>query len=195
MAEKDDQKDPKELTGEKTEKNDSDDDADMPDAGEEEREKDDNRLNEKKAPGSKKWILFSGIFLILVFMGVGIRWIPNLLPFKKDFPSASMLTDIKDDNLMEENLSPFFIPPSSGSSHGAIRIDLSAVWDGLTSIRFQKNELRTRSRMYDYMMEVAEKNEDLHSIIPVLEEEMGSIVQESLSVRGLAIRIKEIKYL
>jgi hypothetical protein len=195
MAEKDDQTDPKELTGEKTEKKDSEDDADMPDAGEEDREKDDNRLNGEKTPGSKKWILFSGIFLILVFVGVGIRWMPNLLPLKKDFPSDSMLTDMKDENLMEENLSPFFIPPSSGSSRGAIRIDLSAIWDGLTSIRFRKNELRTRSRMYDYMMEVAEKNEDLHSIIPVLEEEMGRIVQESLSVRGLAIRIKEIKYL
>lgn len=193
MAEKDDRKDDKEAAAEETEEK-GPDDENMPESGQEEQEKNGNVPN-RRFFGYKKWILLSIFFLILVFIGVSIRWIPNLLSFKRDGASFSAFAEIEDDHLMEENLSPFFIPPSSDSSRGAVRIDLSAIWDGLASIRFQKNKIRTRSRIYEYIRGLAEKNEDLHPIIPVLEKEMSRIFQESLGVRGLNIRIREIKYL
>lgn len=193
MAEQDEYKDVKKPAEEKTEKEGRDDET-LPESGQEEQGKGENIPKDKKPLGYKKWVLLCVFFLILLFTGAGIRWIPDLLPFKKEVPSFSSFADIKDDHLMEENLSPFFVPPS-GSSRGAIRIDLYAVWDGLASIRFQKNKIRTRSSIYHYIMELAEKNPDMHPVTPVLEKEMSRIFQECLGVRGLMIRIKEIKYL
>jgi hypothetical protein len=195
MAEKNDKTDNLELSKEGIEKNDSEDDADIKDSEEKEPSGEDKESRGKRFFGLRIWIMLPVTFLILAIIGTGSRWIPNFLPDKKEIGSYSAFADIKDDNLTEENLSPFFIPPSSHLSRGAVRIDLSAVWDGLASVRYRKNELQTRSRLYDYITGVAEKNEDLNLVISDMEEGMNRILQESLGVRGLTVRIKEIKYL
>jgi hypothetical protein len=101
--------------------------------------------------------------------------------------------DLTSDNLKEESLSPFFVPPSSDLSRGAVRIDLTVIWDGLASVRFKSNELRVRAETYEYLKGFTEKTMDLSSQKSIMEEEMGAIFRKSLGVNNLAIRIKELK--
>jgi hypothetical protein len=143
--------------------------------------------------GSKKWILLSVLGLILAISGLGIKFAPDFLNKKQD--SMIPLIDINEDNLSEEVLSPFFIPPSTEFSRGAIRIDLSVIWDGLASIRFNKQELKIRGLLLSYITKLSEETKDLNSKSSFLEEEMSRLFRESLGVRDLVIKIKEIRYL
>ena len=146
---------------------------------------------EKKKSGRIKWI-----FIILVMLmgisGLGIKYAPDRFSFfmKKKFiiPEVS----IDEDNLREETLSPFFIPP--GPAGNTIRIDLSVIWDGLASIRFKKKEFTVRNMMYEKIYTIAEQNRDLNEKIPYLENEVSSMLRSSLGVQNLAVNIKEIRY-
>ena len=146
----------------------------------------------KKKSGKKKWIF---IFIILVLLGgagAGLVFMPENLSslIKKDFDYTEV--DINEDNLREEDLAPFFIPP--GPETDTIRIDLIVVWDALASIRYEKKELSIRNMIYDKFYETAQLNEDLNTQIPALENEIGSMMRKSLGVQNLLVRIKEIRY-
>ena len=145
--------------------------------------------------GLKKWILISLLGLILIFMGLGLKFGPKIYNSMEGSQSFIPSINIDDDNLSEEILSPFFIPLETGSSKGAIRIDLSVIWDGLASVRYKKKELRIRSNLYGFIIDLAEETEDLNNRISFLEAEIGRVFRDSLGVRDLAIKIKEIKYL
>lgn len=151
---------------------------------------------EKKPEPEKKSVKLKWIFIILAAIllvsGLGIKYGSDKFSFlmKKKFETTAV--KIEEDNLKEEVLSPFFIPP--GPADNTIRIDLSIVWDGLASIRFRKKELNLRSMMYEKFYNMAEQNQDLNEKIPYLENEVSSMLRSSLGVQNLAIKIKEIRY-
>lgn len=137
---------------------------------------------------SKKWLLL-GVSIFILFAGGAIALL-NLTSGKKhSLPPV----DLTGDNLKEESLSPFFIPPSPDLSRKAMRIDLTVIWDGLAAVRYKSGELRVRAEAYDYLKGLAEKAEDLSSQKAVMEDEMGAIFRKDLGVNNLAIRIKELK--
>ena len=144
----------------------------------------------RKKSGKKIWIFIIPV-LILAIPGLAIKYAPEHFSFlmKKDFQTPEVSID--EDNLSEEVLSPFFIPPGADD---AIRIDLSIVWDGLAAIRYRKRELYLRSKMYDKFYEVASQNPDMNTKIPDMENEVSSMLRSSLGVRNLAVKIKEIRY-
>ena len=149
---------------------------------------------------SRKWILLSLLGLILVMAGIGVTFFaPDLRSHKKDVKQETKINlpfmGIKEDNLSEEVLPPFFIPPSTMPKRGAIRIDLSVIWDGLSSIRYRKKELEIRNDIFKYIIKVAGETDELNSRIPSMEEEIARLLQESLDTGDLAIKIREIKYL
>jgi hypothetical protein len=158
------------------------------------RESSKKKKRKKSRFGLKKWILLTCFILILMFAGFYFIFLPGSSFNPRHDVKVDLFLDPKNDNLKEEMLSPFFIPPSSPTSRGAIRIDLSVVWNGLASIRFKKKELQIRGDLYAYMTKLAEDNTDLNPMIPFMEEKIGKIFRDSLGVRDLAIRIKEIKY-
>lgn len=148
----------------------------------------------KKKKGRKKWIILLISLLIIITAVSGIIFAPEYFIGK----SGNIFTDpeavAENDNLTEELLSPFFIPPVAGSSKGAVRIDLSAIWDGLSAIRYKQKEFRLRSRVYEYICDLAEENEDLNEKIPYLENELGMMFRQFLGAQNLVIKIKEIRY-
>ena len=180
-------------------------DGDTEVADESDNKDDDGKSGPVKGTGrifivSRKWILLSVLGLFLAMAGIGVTFFaPDLLRRKEDAKQETKLNfplaKINEDNLKEEGLSPFFIPPSTIPSRDAIRIDLSVIWDGLSSIRYKKKELRIRNDIFKYIIKVAEETDELNSRIPVMEEEIGKLLQESLGTGDLVIRIKEIKYL
>jgi hypothetical protein len=172
----------------------SQEDADIEDeeSGSEEKGK-------KDAPGSKgkggifkgiskKWLLL-GVLIFILFAGGAIALLTLTSGKKQSLPPV----DLTGDNLKEESLSPFFIPPSPDLSRKAVRVDLTVIWDGLAAVRYKSGELRVRAEAYDYLKSAAEKTEDLNSQKSVIEEEMGVIFRKDLGVNNLAIRIKELK--
>jgi hypothetical protein len=157
----------------------------------------------KKASGAKeksgilkgierKWLI-CGILVFILIAGGAITFLKpgfmNLTSKKHSLPPV----DFSNDNLKEESLSPFFIPPSPDLARQAVRVDLTVIWDGLASVRFKSGELRVRAETYDYLKAAAEKTEDLNSQKAAMEEEIGAIFRKSLGVNDLAIRIKELK--
>ena len=143
---------------------------------------------------SKKWVLLLTAALIIVLSGIGIKLAPDFLNIRKTSEEFISPSDMNKENLKEQNLSPFFIPPSKDSSWGAARIDLSVIWDTLASIRFGKNKLIIRDKLYNYITEMSSENKDLNSEISIMEEGIAGILRDSLGVRDLVIKIKEIKY-
>ena len=141
---------------------------------------------------SKKWIFIIILGLLLGTAGLGIKFAPDRLPFLANKKFNDIEVNIDEDNLSEETLSPFFIPPGPGND--TIRIDLSVVWDALASIRFRKKELGIRKLMYDKFYDMAEQNQDLNEKIPLLENEVSSMLRSKLGVQNLVVKIKEIRY-
>lgn len=153
---------------------------------------DEKPANIKKKSGKLKWFLVIFVLLILAISGLGIKFAPEHFNFliKKDFQPLE--TGIDEDNLSEEILSPFIIPP--GSARDAVRIDLSIVWDGLASIRFKKKELGLRQMMYERFYKIAEESNDLSENIPFIENEISILLRKSIGVQNLIIKIKEIRH-
>lgn len=150
------------------------------------------QADKRKRSGKKKWIFIILLGILLGISGLGLVFKPDKfsLFFKKDFKQTGF--SINEDNLSEENISPFFIPP--GPNNKTIRIDLTMVWDGLASIRFRKRELALRSMMYEKFYETARQNTNLNEQISYLENEVSSMLRKSLGVQNLVVRIKEIRY-
>lgn len=145
----------------------------------------------KKKSGKIKWI-FIALIIILGISGLGTKYAPEYFSFLNLNKFETRGIRIDEDNLSEEVLSPFFIPP--GPERDAIRIDLSIIWDGLASVRFKKKELVLRSMMSDKFNDIAEQNQDLNEKIPYLEKEVSSMLRDSMRVQNLEIKIKEIRY-
>ena len=142
-----------------------------------------------------KWsFLFAlGSFFILIVLGItiGPKWLNN----QGEKHPGIKPDGFFQDNLQEEGLSPFFIPLPPGSPKRLVMIDFSVIWDGLASVRFNKVELRIRDYLYRYIVELAERSEDLQEKTALLETEMSRIFRERLGMENLEIKIKEINYL
>lgn len=144
--------------------------------------------------GRIKWVLLILFGIVLAASGITIKLEPGFFIGKKNKAHQASDINMNDDNLSEQELSPFFIPPSEENKKGPIRIDLSVVWDGLASVRFMEKKLLLRSQVYDRITEMAKQSDDLNKKITVLENVIASIFRKGLGVHNLAIRIKEIKY-
>jgi len=96
--------------------------------------------------------------------------------------------------LSEKILAPFFIPAPVDSSRNVARIDLSVVWDGLAAVRFKTKELQIRDHLYQYALDLAKESEDLNNKLSFLEAGMSRIFRESLGVKNLVVKIREINY-
>jgi len=136
----------------------------------------------------KKWLLI-GVPVLIIFTVGALAFLSITGGKKHTLPQV----DLTGDNLKEESLSPFFIPPSQDLSRGAVRVDFTVIWDGLAAVRYKSGELRVRAEVYDYLKGFAEKTADLASEKAAMEEEMGAIFRKTLGVANLAIRIKELK--
>lgn len=155
-------------------------------------EQEEKQVKPKKKSGRIKWILVIIPGIILVIWGLGIKYAPEQFSFLIKTKLRTQEVKIDEDNLSEEILSPFFIPP--GLADDAIRIDLSVIWDGLASIRFKKKELVLRNMMYEKFYTIAEQNPDLNKKLSYMEDEVSSMLRSALGVQNLVIKIKEIRY-
>ena len=197
MAKKKKDNDGKDAADEKTRSDEPDEEEGRSDL-EEDVQQGDSRPEGKAVASDRpwwirKWWIPAPIILILVLLGTTVYLKPDLLNIVTGKRSHVTPVDLTNDNLKEEGLSPFFIPPSTDLSRGAIRIDLTVIWDGVASVRFKTGELRIRSEVYDYLKKIAEQNPDLDSQKSAMEDGMSGIFRKSLGVNDLAIRIKEIK--
>lgn len=176
-----------------------------PDQDEKEETRDDEPSKEKenasdeekphaivKKPGKIKWVFIIVIGVILGASGIGYLFMPDRFAslFRKEFKGPGI---INEDNLTEEKISPFFVPPGEADKK-TIRIDLTIVWDGIASIKYNKNELSARQMMSERFYKLAKQHPDLNAVKSDLENEIGSMLRSSLGVQSLNIRIKEIRY-
>jgi len=161
-------------------------------------ENDGPESEEKEGASKRSWIKrfrMPGLIAIIILSTLGTLAFlkPDFFSIIKGKRSTSAPIDLTKDNLKEEGLSPFFIPPPADLSRGAIRVDLTVIWDGVAAVRFKTNELRIRSEVYDYLRKAVENTADIESQKPIMEEGMSVIFRKSLGVQDLAVRIKELK--
>ncbi|MBN2418812.1 MAG: hypothetical protein JXL81_05460 [Deltaproteobacteria bacterium] len=176
---------PEEIKEDKAQKEDAGQKADSA-------EQENTQVKEIKKPGKKKWVFLILPLIILGISVIGLKYAPDQFSFfmKKRFNTQEVNVD--EDNLSEEIISPFFIPP--GPADTTIRIDLSVIWDGLASVRFKKKELILRDMMYNKLYTIAEQNPDLNEKISYIENEVSSMLRSALGVQSLVVKIKEIRY-
>ena len=91
-----------------------------------------------------KWFLLFSLLIVFSFIGLGLKFSPELLNRFAMEKHVIALSEIKDENLKEEMLDPFFILLSPKSQMTVVRIDLSVICDGLASVLFRKKELQIR---------------------------------------------------
>ena len=176
------------------------DDAGDPDGieGEEEAEsKDGKEMSRFRDPlrflQKRKWVLFPLSGLILLSLGLVIVNGYGRPGGKEKTSSSHPLDSVNPDNLYEEALSPFFIPLPSEAPNRLVVFNLSVIWDGVASVRFKKRELQIREYLYEHLVKLARKKEDLQEKRQYLESEIGRIFQEALGRTGLEVKIKGIK--
>lgn len=195
MARKKKEKEKEEIAEEK---------ADAAVSDEEETEKDsaDSELEEDSGPEEKveprpslirRWWLPGLLIFIFIAVGITVLLKPDLLDAIKGKKKPDYSIDLSNDNLQEDDLSPFFIPAPEGSSRGAVRIDLSVIWDGVASVRYRANELKVRAEVYDYLTDIDGGIADPDELKTVMEDGMTGIFRKSLGTKDLAIRIRELK--
>lgn len=157
---------------------------------------DDSEAEEKIEPRPsliRRWWFPGLLIFIFIAAGTAVLLKPDLLDVIKGKEKPDYSIDLSNDNLQEDDLSPFFIPAPEGSSRGAVRIDLSVIWDGVASVRYRANELKVRAEVYDYLTDIDGEIADPDELKMVMEDGMTGIFRKSLGTKDLAIRIKELK--
>ena len=112
----------------------------------------DDPATKKKSPSGasgkksslRKWISLV-ILIILVPIALGLALRTGLYLYDgllKKQSAGTPSEKVTNNNLFEETVSPFFIPMSTDSSDEVLKIDLSMIWDGITSVRFQRMKVK-----------------------------------------------------
>lgn len=140
----------------------------------------------------KKRLVLSLIVFIAAVLVVSTLFLSRLSFFGKMSSFEAEDTVIPDD-FREEKLAPFFIPLSESELGKMAAVDVVALWDDLTSLRFQKKEHQIRNRLYQFLVHFEEKEVDLQGKVSSLQSQMSGIVRESLGIEDLSIRVREIK--
>lgn len=113
-------------------------------------------------------------------------------PKEERAPSAAPQ---RDEGLREESLSPFFIPLPASSSQQVVMITLSAAWPARTSVHYRSKELQIREHLYEYLLKLAEKENNLENKTSLLEKEMTNMLRELLGREEVAVRIEKVRTL
>ena len=98
------------------------------------------------------------------------------------------------DSLKEESLSPFFIPLAYDQNRRMVRLDLSVIWSALAAVKYKKNELKIRDQMYNHLMSFIRDSGDSNNVSDLLENSLKGILQNSLGIYNLEVKVREINY-
>jgi hypothetical protein len=96
--------------------------------------------------------------------------------------------------LIQQDLSPFYVPLSGEESGRIARVSFSVTWDKTASKRFQDRETLARDRIYLRMTELAGGGKNMRDMSPTVRVEAQKILDELLRpdvlrvvVTGIAI--------
>ncbi|MBN1627585.1 MAG: hypothetical protein JW944_13760 [Deltaproteobacteria bacterium] len=196
MARKKRAKGKEEIADEKEDSTDSSEEETGQDTSNESQEDVSEPEEKPAAPGTsliRRWWIPGLLIFIFIAAGTAAILKPDLLDAIKGEKKPDYSIDLSNNNLQEDDLSPFFIPAQEGSSRGAVRVDLSVIWDGVASVRYKTNELKVRAAVYEYLTDIDRSIADTEDLKMIIEYGINNIFRESLGAKDLAVRIKEIK--
>ena len=139
----------------------------------------------------KRRLVISLIIIVMVLGSASALLWPRFSFILKGSPFATEDL-VVPDGFREEKLAPFIVPLSAGGAGKLAVVNIVALWDDLTSLRFQKNEYQIRNRLYQFLVHFEERGVDLQKKVSSLQLEMSGIVRESLGIEDLTIRVREI---
>lgn len=143
---------------------------------------------------SKKRSVLAIMLPLMALAAIGLTIEPKWFKKKETETPVQMGSAISQESLKEESLSPFFIPLSRNKNRRMARIDLSVVWSALASVKYSKNELRIRDQMFSQLISFAGENKDLDNGQSLLENDLKGILQNSLGIYNLEVKVREINY-
>lgn len=120
--------------------------------------------------------VFGGIsYMALIrFAGPGPATDPEEIDISREMSSSS------PHRLIQQDLSPFYIPlPGEGGGRIA-RVSFSVTWDKTASKRFQDRETLARDRIYLRMTELAGEGKNMRDMSPTVRVEAQKILDELL---------------
>ncbi len=141
-----------------------------------------------------KWI---GILIMLplgALIAIGITINSRYLVKEKEKPLTLSRQTLSFDSLKEESLSPFFIPLAPDKNRRMVRVDISVIWSALASVKYKKNELQVRDQMFSHLRLFTRDNRDSNNGPDLLEHNLKGILQNSLGIYNLEVKVREINY-
>ena len=144
--------------------------------------------------GKAKWVVFLVAFPLGVLIAIGVTVNPKYLKNEKERNPTSMRPVMSLDSLKEESLSPFFIPLTYDQNRRMVRLDLSVIWSALAAVKYKKNELKIRDQMYNHLMRFIRESGDSNNVSDLLENSLKGILQNSLGIYNLEVKVREINY-
>ena len=144
--------------------------------------------------GKAKWVVFLVVLPLGVLIAIGVTVNPKYLKNEKERNPTSMRPVMSLDSLKEESLSPFFIPLTYDQNRRMVRLDLSVIWSALAAVKYKKNELKIRDQMYKHLMRFIRESGDSNNVSDLLENSLKGILQNSLGIYNLEVKVREINY-
>lgn len=142
----------------------------------------------------QKWVIVSIALSLGALVAIGLTLAPGLAGKEKTKTPAPAGSTIFPESLKEENLAPFFIPLSGDKNRRMVRVDLSAVWSALASIKYRKNEIRIRDQMFGHLRSLTREKKDLNASPDLLENRLEGVLRNSLGIYDLEVKVREINY-
>jgi hypothetical protein len=96
------------------------------------------------------------------------------------------------DRLVEQELSPFYIPLPREKDGQMARVSFSVTWDRPSSSRFRSQEPRVRDRLFRRMTELAAEGESMRSMSLTLRTEARKILEKLLRPEELRVVVTGI---
>jgi len=141
-----------------------------------------------------KWIIILVLLPLGALIAIGVTVDFRYLKNEKERNSTSMRPVMSVDSLKEEGLSPFFIPLTYDQNRRMVRLDLSVIWSALAAVKYKKNELKIRDQMYNHLMLFLRDSGDSSNVSDLLENSLKGILQNSLGIYNLEVKVREINY-
>lgn len=141
-----------------------------------------------------KWIIILVLLPLGALIAIGVKVDSRYLKNEKERNSTSMRPVMSLDSLKEESLAPFFIPLIYDQNRRMVRLDLSVIWSALAAVKYKKNELKIRDQMYNHLMLFLGDSGDSHNVSDLLENSLKGILQNSLGIYNLEVKVREINY-
>ncbi|MFZ0451528.1 MAG: hypothetical protein WAL98_20000 [Desulfatiglandaceae bacterium] len=141
-----------------------------------------------------KWLLlsFAGVFsgILGLLLGYGVPWNPQ--SGGKNPEGIHGGTGKQEGGLVQTGLQPFFVPLPEGSENIALKLDIKVRWESESLRKYKERPAFIRNSLLTYFLRAAKSKEGFEGNRSHLESEIGKVLEHSLAVKNIKVRLESV---